>query len=561
MKTSMRLTAMCATVLASTAAMSVARAADVERTPRLVVLLIVDQMRGDYIDRFDAQWTQGLHRLVTQGAWFRQAQYPYADTFTCPGHASVSTGSIPAVHGIILNEWWDRESQSQVTCTQDRSVSTISYGKAIAAGPGDSTARLRVPTLADEMRAQLHPASRVVAFSLKARSAVTLAGRRADAIAWFDDSGTWVTSTAFSSGPVPAVADFVRRHPVEADFGKTWERLLPKTAYQFEDPGIGVTSAKGMTVGFPHVVKGTGSAPDRSFYDQWETSPYSDAYLAQMALDVAGKMRLGQSAGTDLLAVSFSSLDKVGHEFGPNSHEVQDVLVRLDRLLGDLFAGLDRLVGPDRYTVALTGDHGVAPIPERSRGEALDAGRVDKARILHVVEGALSAALGAGSYVAHLVQTSIYLGPGVFERLRDQPGGFRHLREALEAVPGVARVYTRDDLTAAGVHDDPIAQRLVLSYEASRSADVVFVLKPYWTLRPTGAEHGTVYRYDSHVPILLMGKGIVPGEYLADVSPLDVAPTLAFLAGVTLPRPQGRVLTEALAPGRRSVSSRPSSDR
>src|SRR5215510_15165330 len=211
-----------------------------ERTPKLVVLLMVDQFRADYVERFHAQWTQGLKRLITDGAWFRQASYPYANTVTCAGHASVSTGTVPATHGLILNSWWDRDSSATVTCTADRSVTNLGYGGPVSGG--DSLASLRTTTLADELRAQLSPASHSAAFSLKARAAAPLAGKHPDAVVWFDDSGTWTTSTAFSSALVPQVSEFIAAHPVEADFGKRWERTLTKSAYLFEDAAVGVTA-------------------------------------------------------------------------------------------------------------------------------------------------------------------------------------------------------------------------------------------------------------------------------------------------------------------------------
>ena len=218
--------------------------------PRLIVLLVVDQFRGDYVDKFQQQWTGGLHRLVTDGAWFRQVDYPYFNTVTCSGHATIGTGSLPSTHGMVANTWWDRERHTEVRCTQDTSTKLISYGKPVS-GVGDSAANLRTSTLSDELRAQLSPAARVLGFSLKARAAIPMAGHRPDAVAWFDDSGAWVTSTAFSNARVPEVADFVRRHPVEDDYGKTWEPSLPANAYLFEDPAVGVHPPSGMTVPRP----------------------------------------------------------------------------------------------------------------------------------------------------------------------------------------------------------------------------------------------------------------------------------------------------------------------
>jgi predicted AlkP superfamily pyrophosphatase or phosphodiesterase len=305
-----------------------------------------------------------------------------------------------------------------------------------------------------------------------------------------------------------------------------------------------------MTPSFPHALARAGThEPDKAFYDHWQSSPFADEYLAKMALDVAEQMKLATAGGrTNMIAVSFSSLDKVGHDYGPNSHEIQDILIRLDRTLGDFFAGLDRLVGPGRYTVALTADHGVAPIPERAKAEGLDAGRVGNATIPAIAERALAKAFGPGPWVDRIIYTELYLRQGAFERLRGEPAALADLRAAIAAVPGVLTTYTRDELSTNQFVGDPIGRQLVRGYYPDRSGDFAVVLKPYWMLQADGTTHGTGYGYDTHVPLLLMGSGIAKGEYLAPASPTDIAPTLAFLAGITLPRAQGRALTEALAP-------------
>jgi len=517
-----------------------------DRTPKLIVVLMVDQFRADYVDRFQQQWTGGLKRLVTDGAWFRRAAYPYGNTVTCAGHASVATGSVPATHGLILNSWWDRETAANVTCTADSTVTNLGYGK--PAKGGDSLARLRTTTLADELRAQLSPPSHSIAFSLKARAAAPLAGKHPDAVVWFDDEGAWTTSTAFTSGLVPQVSEFIAAHPVEADFGKRWERTSARSAYLFEDAAVGVTAPPGMSATFPHLLNGGGgNAPDRAFYDQWQSSPFSDDYLARMALNVATRLHFESIGSTNLVGISFSALDKVGHDYGPNSHEIQDVLIRLDRTLGELFAGLDRLVGPGRYTVALTADHGVAPIPERAVAEGLPAGRLDKSRVVAALEDALTKAFGPGPHVAQYVHTDVYLRPGLAEKVANDPRIIASLNEAVRLVPGVDGLLVGEALEKGSFAPSDRAAPFARSHVAGRSGDLTVVYRPYWIDDETGTSHGTPYGYDSRVPLFLFGKGIAAGEYLESASPTDIAPTLAFLAGVTLPRVDGRVLTEGLS--------------
>src|SRR5262245_16811665 len=510
-----------------------------DRTPKLFVVLMVDQFRADYVDRFQRQWTQGLKRLVTSGAWFRRAAYPYANTVTCAGHASVGTGSVPATHGMILNSWWDRDAGANVTCTSDSSVTNLGYGKSVTGG--DSLARLQTTTLADELRAQLSPASHALAFSLKARAAAPLGGKHPDAVAWFDDSGAWTTSTAFSSGLVPQVSDFIAAHPVEGDFGKRWERTLPKDAYLFDDAAVGVTAPTGMAASFPHLLNGSGgAAPDSVFYEQWQSSPFSDEYLGAMALDVATRLHFQTIGSTNLLGISFSALDKVGHDYGPNSHEIQDVLIRLDRTLGVLFAGLDRLVGPGNYTVALTADHGVAPIPERARAEGIPAGRVETAQIVAALEASLAKEFGPGPHVAQYVHSEVYLRPDVAEKVKSNPQIVASLDAAVRAIPGIEGLFVGERLANMALARGDRRAAFVRSFVPARSGDLTVIYRPYWIDSDTGTSHGTPYDYDARVPLFLLGKGIAAGEYLNEASPVDIAPTLAFLAGVTLPREIGR---------------------
>ena len=320
---------------------------------------------------------------------------------------------------------------------------------------------------------------------------------------------------------------------------------MPIDRYLFESPAIGVTPKSSMTAAFPHVVSGLGNTPDATFYSQWQSSPFADEYLARWRSTSRGVWaRPGAAHG--LPRDQLSTLDKVGHDFGPNSHETQDVLIRLDRTLGVLLDGLDRFVGKDHYVVALSADHGVAPIPERARILGLDSGRVASATIQSAVEDAL-VGLGPGAHVARIVNSDVYLAPGVWPVLRERPEVLAGLRDALVKVPGVLNVYTRDQMRTGLASADPIEAALARGYDAERSGNLCVPLKPYWLLTPTGASHGSSYGYDTRVPVFLMGPGVAAGRYLEAASPADIAPTLAFLAGITLPRAQGRVLTEAVA--------------
>lgn len=510
--------------------------------PKLLVVLVVDQMRADYVDRYRHQWSGGLKQLVGEGAWFRQAAYPYLTTVTCPGHATIATGSFPPRHGVIQNSWWDRERRALVNCTDDAEAPAVSYGAPVAGGY--SITWLRLPTLADEIRAQLPHRPRIVSLSAKPRAAIMMAGRRGDLVLFFDTrQGAWASSAAYGDGLVPFVQEFIARHPVEDDLGQSWTRTLAEGQYLFADAGLGEAPGRPRTATFPHTL--WASTPAGS-YELWTKSPFADAYLGRLAAASVESLELGRGPGLDFLHVSFSTLDLVGHEFGPWSHEVQDVLIGLDRTIGALVDALDREIGRDAYIVALTSDHGVSPVPEAASALGLDAGRLQTQEGTMRLEAALTEVFGPGRYVARWHYTDIYFEPGVYDRLRADPAALAVAIKAIGAVPGVWRVFRGEDLEQGRSHDDPIARAASLSYYPGRSGDIIIVPKPYWIGSPAAATHGTLHDYDARVPIVLFGAGIKPGQYLEPVTPADIAPTLAFLAGVTLADPDGRVLKEAL---------------
>jgi predicted AlkP superfamily pyrophosphatase or phosphodiesterase len=521
--------------------------------PKLVVVLVVDQMRADYVDKFGSHWTGGLRRLIDEGAWFRQAAYSYLMTVTCVGHSSIVTGSLPRTHGIIGNEVWDRETGKSANCVADPDTTLVSYGEP-AKGNGTSTMKLRVPTFADELRAQLSTTPRIVSLSLKDYTATTMAGRRADAVVWMSLAAqTLMTSSFYTAAPVPFVASFLKAHPIEADFTKTWTKLLPESAYLYADDAEGEKTPAKWTRTFPHVLNGGSEKPDADFYARWDESPFSDAYLAQLAEASLDGFQLGRRPGaTDFLAVSFSALDIVGHDFGPRSHEVQDVLARLDRALGSLFAKLDRTVGRDNYVIAFTGDHGVSPVPEQMAALGLNGGRILTPDILERVDRALDPFLGPGKKVSRMIYEDLFFLPGVYDKLRANPEAMRAAVNAVRSVAGIARVFTSDDL--ANGHSTPgdeLERAAFNSFFLPRSGDFIVVPFPYFQFaatatRNSGTTHGSPYWYDRRVPLFFMGKGIKKGQYLAPAASIDIAPTLAFLCGITLPAADGRVLGEMI---------------
>jgi predicted AlkP superfamily pyrophosphatase or phosphodiesterase len=530
-----------------------AQRSPIPQTPRLVVFIVVDQMRADYVDRFRTQWTSGLKRLVTGGAWFSNAAYPYLATLTCVGHATISTGALPYHHGIIDNSWFDRGQKRVTTCTEDRGVSAVAYGA--KEGAGNSGVRLRVPSFADEMRAQR--GSRVVTLAMKARSAVMLAGHGGDAVTWLSESlGSWETSSVFG-GAVPAVKTFLDANSIDADYGSVWDRLLPPARYQFPDALDGEAPPRGWTGLFPHVLSSAEGKPDVAYHTQWERSPFADRYVGRFAAALAESMALGKQDTTDVLAVSFSSPDLVGHAFGPRSQEVQDMYARLDVTVGELLDRLDASVGQGGYVVALSADHGVAEIPEQLRASGRDGGRLSQRTLSELIEARAEAATGPGPYVATVNGHRVYFEPSMYEKLTAAPGAIESIIKALTAQPGIARVFRAEEL-ANGINAGDALQRAAsLSYVKGLSGDLTLALKPGWMFTATGTTHGTANTDDQRVPVILFGNGVKPGRYREAATPADIAPTLAALIGITMPNVDGRVLRSALMSSLVAPSTRP----
>jgi hypothetical protein len=516
-------------------------------SPKLMVIVVVDQMRFDHFDRFAKYWTGGLKRFYSDGAVFERAFYPYLNTVTCAGHATIATGTYPYAHGIILNEWYQRAARRRMSCTDDASVRSVPYTPP-AEPIGHSALRLRTQTIGDRLRAA-SPSSRVVTLSMKPRSTVMLAGHGGTAVTWFGDSNVWATSTAFASAPLPEIKLFVDANPVESERGTVWNRVLGGEAYAGADENRYERPHAGWTSLFPHPLAGAqGAAVDR-FFDLWERSPYSDAYLGRLAAHVVRSFKLGQRDVVDYLGVSFSGVDYVGHGFGPESQELQDTLVRLDRTLGEFFAVLDTEVGRGRYVVGLSADHGVSRIPEMWSEEGTEAGRVLNSAVQKVAEAAMTAAHGPGPHVALVEYTNLFLTDAARARAENDPLFIQLILEAVSKVPGVQRAFPSRGLESRRTSTDPTERAAALSHHPEESGEVVIVLKPNWIgTSSSAATHGSAQPYDQHVPVMFLGSAFKTGRYMAVSSPADLAPTLASTVRLVMPNTDGRVLKEALAP-------------
>jgi hypothetical protein len=525
--------------------------------PRLAVLLVIDQLRGDFLMRWGPLFGKGgFQRLQQEGAWFVDCHYPYAVTYTAPGHASFLTGCNPSKHGVIGNEWYDRAAATSVYCVEsDRHerVPPVPPPKGKTETPqkdrgGMSPDRLLVESLGDVLKQATGGKARVVSLSHKDRSAILPAGRQPDACYWLDSSaGGFVTSTCYRDRLHPWVAKFNADKVADHWFGKEWARLHPTLDYDrqagpddFPGEGLGIDKSQGRT--FPHPLTGGLAAPGKNYYEALVNSPFGNDLLLELTKRAIDAERLGADDVPDLLCLSFSSNDYVGHFWGPDSHEVLDVTLRTDLILRDLLHYLDDKVGKGQYVVALSADHGVCPLPEMSLARGREALRIEPKMMDRRIAEFLFETYGKGDEKGFWLEATDYPWIYLNQRLiRDKGLDLAQVERALAKwlarQPGVQTAYTRQQLAHKLPTDDVIGARLQLSYHAERSGNVGLVLKPLTILwkYPDGTTHSSPHGYDTHAPLLVYGPGIPGGVRKEPVTPQAIAAIFARLLGIRPP--------------------------
>ena len=517
-------------------------------SPKLAVVISVDQLRADYLVRFRPYFGEGgFKRLLEGGADFRNAHYRHALTKTAPGHALILSGVHANVHGVIDNDWLDRGLWEPINSVEDRGsplvgINPAELGPAQAKAPektGRSPKNFRAAMLGDILK-QLHgEKSKVFAASNKDRSAILLGGQKADAAYW-DENGKFVTSRHYRAELPAWVAAFNAEKRAEAVFGKTWDRLLPANVYekvQGPDDATGELVNYGLTRVFPKTVDGGKPTLTPAFYSAYDLSPFTTEVLGEFVLRAITEEKLGRHAATDLLCVSFSQIDAVGHGYGPDSQEIMDAMLRLDRVLAAIMAKIDRELGLAQCVFVLTADHGVAQMPERM-GSA-PAGRVKLADLDPVVKKALDAKFGelpSGETWITRDSSAYHLVPSALKAKGVSASEAAVVvKTALLGVPTIGYAFTRDELLAEPEGTDVLAMAR-RSYNASRGRDVMFFTKEnFLPVGATGSTHATPYDYDTHVPIVFFGKGVLKGVYQEAVGVEDIAPTFAALLGIAPP--------------------------
>ena len=515
--------------------------------PKLVVGIVVDQMRYDYISRFWNGYSEGgFKRLVKEGFNFKNNHYNYAPTSTGPGHASVYTGTTPASHGIIGNDWYDKEIGASVYCAADNTYASV--GTSSAAGQM-SPKQLLTTTISDQLKLHTQSRSKVIAIALKDRGAVLPGGHTADAAYWFHgkEEGSWISSTFYMEALPSWVTQFNSKVPQQ--YKKPWDLLRSEKAYtqsgsdknNYEGAYRGETAAV-----FPHDLVSLWEA--NGAYDILKATAYGNSLTADFALAALKGENLGKGVDTDFLAVSFSSTDYVGHQFGVNSREIEDTYYRLDLDLERLLKALDAQVGPGNYSLFLTADHAAVQVPSYLKDLKIPSGYFDSKVFKEKLNAYVADQFGSEDLIENISNYQVFLNRGLVAQLDiDLKGMQEDLAQFILQDSAVERTYTAHQMWG-GEYTKGIPYILQNGYNPKRSGDVLFVLKPaVISYSRTGSTHGSPQIYDTHTPLLFYGKGFKRGASYERSEIPDIAPTVAAMLGIAFPNgTTGKPLTQVL---------------
>ena len=500
--------------------------------PKLIVIIVIDQFRGDYLERYRNQFADaGFRLLLDHGAYFPNCNYNYADTRTAPGHATLFTGAYSNGHGIAANEWWDQKTKRMVTSVEDDNTKLVGVAGDRA---GASPHNLLADTLGDELKLATQGKARVFGVSLKDRASILPAGFAGDAAYWIDPaSGAWVTSTYYRNDLPKWVQDFNSTRPA-----KYWDR-------EWKD-------AQGTVLRSTAHRKGKDGS-DAGFYEVIGPTSFANEYELEFAEELVAHENVGRGPATDLISVSLSPNDILGHQVGPDSPEMRQMALDLDRDLADFFAFIGHQIGLANVWIAFSADHGVSSLPDAVKKLRIPAANLDSKKLEAQINSAITAKLSpshAAAYVK-LDYPTAWLDPDAFSA--------SHVRELDAEVAvgeamkqaGLRGYYTKSQLAQGEVPNTPLGRKYLNSYSPEGSWYVIGISDIYTVGTSKGTDHASPYNYDTHVPLAFYGLPFQPGTYRTPTEPIDLAVTLASLLGINAPtHAVGRVLVEALAPTR-----------
>jgi len=498
--------------------------------PKLIVVIVIDQFRGDYLERYRDQFGEGGFRVfLDRGAYFTDCNYDYANSRTAPGHATLFTGSYTSGHGIVANEWWDPAKKKRVTSVEDDKTKLVGTGKT---GPGASPHNLTNDTLGDELKLATGGKARVFAISLKDRAAVFPAGFSGDGAYWIDPkSGDWITSTYYRPDLPEWVRNFNGSHRAQKFWNREWK------------------DSDGNTLGSTAPRNGKDGTP-AGFYEVVGSTPFADDYQLQFAKELVLYEKLGAGSATDLLVISLSANDILGHQVGPDSPQMRSMALELDTSLAEFFGFLGHQIGMANVWMALSADHGIAPLPEFAKTLRLPAANLDAKALREQINSLLAKKYSKkADYLVDLDYPLAWLSEDAFA---GTPAGKRESdaeADAGEAMKqaGFTGYFTKSQLARGETPATEVGRRYSHSYSPEGGWYVIGIPSPFHVGITKGTDHETPFSYDTHVPLAFYGLAFQPGTYRTRAEPVDLAVTLASLLGINAPaQATGRVLTEAL---------------
>ena len=486
-----------------------------QNPPKLVVGIVVDQMRYDYIYRFWNQFSEdGFKKMVNEGYFCRNTHYNYTPTYTGPGHASIYTGTTPSVHGIIGNNWYNKKQALMVYCAGDGNTTTIcdcDNHKDIEAVEGQmSPNRMLTTTFSDELKL-FNPLSKVFGISLKDRGAILPAGHLANGAYWMDNSGQWISSSYYMTQLPPWLINFQKEQPTSSFFKGSWKGKNFK--YSLDS----LLESKG-----PGAIKGT---------------PFGNTYLKNLAIELLKNESLGQDKIPDVLTVSFSSTDYIGHQFGPHAPELVDTYIKLDQDIAQLLSFINKTIGKENVVIFLTSDHGVVSVPNELIKRNIPAGYFDASNLTSQLNQHLSNHLGDANWVLKYSNQQFFLNRQEIENQKLKPSEVQQLAaDFLINIDGVENTFTAHQLHN-NEYQNHFHSLIQNGYHQKRSGDVIIALEAGWIEwnSPTGTTHGSCFSYDTHVPLIFWGKGIQNGLNDYPISISDIAPTISTILGISFP--------------------------
>lgn len=505
--------------------------------PKLVVGVVVDQMRQEYLWRFEENFGErGFKRLLKEGFQLKNAHYNYVPTYTGPGHTSVYTGTTPKYHGIISNNWYSRELGRMVYCAEDTTANAVGGSEK---NGNISPVNNKTSTITDELKLSTQGAAKVIAFAIKDRGAALPAGHMPDGAYWYDsETGNFMTSDFYMDELPQWLQDFNASKKADAYLNGMWDFAIEEEKYTHSyadnNPYEGPFRGQRLPT-FPYNLKEL--RKENGNYGLLADTPFGNTITTDVSLAALKAEQMGKDDVTDFLAISYSSTDYVGHRFGPHSKEIEDIYIRLDREIERLLTTLDAEVGQGNYTVFLTADHAVADVPNFLIDKNMGGGNFQFKRHKSDIEAKLSARFGAGEWIENYSSDQIFLNRSLIaERNIELYTIQQFAADLLLQLEGIAETYTGIDMLREEYSKD-LKRKMQLGYNTKRSGDVLVVYEPNWipSSYPTGTTHHSGYTYDTHVPILFFGHGIPQGESVRPYEVTDIAPTLSMLLEIKLP--------------------------